>query len=220
MTSQSANVVVIGGGVNGASAAMHLARMGAGKVLLVEKGHLAGGASGRSGAMVREHYLHPTLVRMAMEASDIFHHWQDAVGGDARFMQTGRLLLWGQNDAGAVRANVAMNRSLGVEIELLTPSDIAEVLPGLNTEGVAVGAYEPNSGYADPMATTYAYAQAAQDRGAEILTGCAVTGIRTAGGKVVGVETDGRPHRGRGGGRRHRPLGQPTWPLPWEKPCR
>ena len=193
MTSQSANVVAIGGGVNGASTAMHLARMGAGKVLLVEKGYLAGGASGRSGAMVREHYLHPTLVRMAMEASDIFHHWQDAVGGDARFIQTGRLLLWGQNDAESVRANVAMNRSLGVEIELLTPSDIAEILPSLNTEGVAVGAYEPNSGYADPMATTYAYARAAQDLGAGIRTGCAVTGIRTAGGKVVGVETDDGP---------------------------
>ena len=90
MTQRSADVVVIGGGVNGTSIAMHLARMGAGKVLLVEKGHLAGGASGRSGAMVREHYLHPTLVKMAMEASDIFHNFGDAVGGDARFTETGR----------------------------------------------------------------------------------------------------------------------------------
>ena len=93
MSQRSANVVVIGGGVNGTSIAMNLARMGAGKVLLVEKGHLASGASGRSGAMVREHYLHPVLVKMAMEASDIFHNFGDVVGGDARFTQTGRLLL-------------------------------------------------------------------------------------------------------------------------------
>ena len=85
MAQRSADVVVIGGGVIGTSIAMHLARMGAGKVLLVEKGHLAGGASGRSGAMVREHYLHPVLVKMAMEASDVFHDFDDAVGGDARF---------------------------------------------------------------------------------------------------------------------------------------
>ena len=56
-------------------------------------------------------------------------------------------------------------------------------------DGVAVGAYEPNSGYADPMATTYAFAEQASNRGAEILTGCAVTGIKIAGGRVVGVET-------------------------------
>ena len=63
MANRSANVVVIGGGVNGTSIAMHLARMGAGKVLLLEKGHLAGGASGRSGAMVREHYFIPRWSR-------------------------------------------------------------------------------------------------------------------------------------------------------------
>ena len=79
MASRSADIVVIGGGVNGTSIAMHLSRMGAGRVILLEKGHLAAGASGRSGAMVREHYLHPTLVRMAMEASTIFHNFGDAV---------------------------------------------------------------------------------------------------------------------------------------------
>ena len=171
MTQRSADVVVIGGGVNGTSIAMHLARMGAGKVLLVEKGHLASGASGRSGAMVREHYLHPMLVKMAMEASDIFHNFGDAVGGDARFTETGRLLLFGENDAEAARANVEMNRELGVEIHTLTPSEILQVVPQVSLDGVAMGLYEPNSGHADPMATTYAYAEQARNRGAEILTG-------------------------------------------------
>ncbi len=190
MTRRSANVVVIGGGVNGTSIAMHLSRMGAGKVILVEKGHLAGGASGRSGAMVREHYLHPTLVKMAMEASDIFHNFGDAVGGDARFIETGRLLLFGERDANAARANVEMNRELGVDIQTLAPSEILEIVPQVHMGGIALGVYEPNSGYADPMATTYAYAEQARIHGAEILTGCAVTGIRTAGGRVTGVETE------------------------------
>ena len=88
MVNRNANVVVIGGGVNGTNIAMHLSRMGAGKVMLLEKGHLASGASGRSGAMVREHYLHPTLVKMAMEASSIFPQlrgrggWRRAVHAD------------------------------------------------------------------------------------------------------------------------------------------
>ena len=107
MVRRSANIVVIMGGVNGTSIAMHLSRMGAGRVLLLEKGHLAGGASGRSGAVVREHYLHPTLVRMAMEASRIFHNYGDAVGGDARFIETGRALFFGERDEDAARANQA-----------------------------------------------------------------------------------------------------------------
>ncbi len=189
MTGRSANVVVIGGGVNGTSIAMQLARMGAGKVLLLEKGHLAGGATGRSGAMVREHYLHPTLVKMAMEASDIFHNFGDAVGGDARFIETGRLLLFGEQDAAAARANVEMNRALGVDIHILTPAEVSKRVPQLRMDGIVLGVHEPNSGYADPMATTYAFAEQASKRGAEILTGCAVTGIKIAGGRVAGVET-------------------------------
>ena len=161
MTRRSANIVVIGGGVNGASIAMHLSRLGAGKVILVERGHLASGASGRSGAMVREHYLHPTLVKMAMEASDIFHNFPDAIGGDARFIETGRLLFFGERDADAARANVEMNRELGVEINTLTPSEVADMVPQVCLDGIALGVYEPNSGYADPMATTYAYAEQA-----------------------------------------------------------
>ena len=190
MTRRSANVVVIGGGVNGTSVAMRLSRMGAGKVALVEKGHLAGGASGRSGAMVREHYLHPTLVKMAMEASEIFHNFGDAIGGDARFVETGRILFFGERDADAARANVEMNRELGVNINTLTPSEIAEVVPQASLDGIALGVYEPDSGYADPVATTYAYAEQARNRGAQILTECAVTEIKVSGGRVVGVQTE------------------------------
>ena len=190
MTTMSANVVVIGGGVNGTSVAMHLARMGAGKVLLVEKGHLASGATGRSGAMIREHYLHPVLVRMARESSDVFHNFGDAVGGDARFLQTGRLLLFDEGDAESARANVAMNRDLGVDIRTISPEEINEIVPQINAAGVALAAYEPNSGYADSIATTYAYAEQARNYGTEILTGCAVTGFKVASGRVIGVMTE------------------------------
>ena len=190
MTARRADVVVVGGGVNGASIAMHLARMGAGRVLLLEKGHLASGASGRSGAMVRLHYLHPTLVRMAMEASEVFHNFDDAVGGDARFVQTGRLLLFPEHDADAARANVAMNREVGANIRIISLADAAELAPGLSLDGVALAAYEPDAGHADPLATTYAFADRARDLGAEIVTGCAVRRIVTTGGRVTGVETD------------------------------
>lgn len=190
MARRSANAIVVGGGVIGTSVAMHLAQMGAGKVLLIERGHLATGATGRSGAMVREHYLHPTLVRMAVESSRIFHNFGDDVGGDIRFVQTGRLQLFTDQDVAAARTNVEMNRDLGVEIVTLTTAEIERMVPQMRTDGVALGVYEPNAGYADPIATTYAFAEQAANHGAEVLTGCAVTGFRTAGGRISGVETE------------------------------
>ncbi len=189
MTSSTADVVVIGGGVNGTSIAMHLARMGAGKVVLVEKGHLAGGATGRSGAMVREHYLHPTLVRMATESREIFQNFGDAVGGDPRFVQGGRILMFPERDEPAVRANVEMNRDLGVNIETLTPAEVAGMVPEASMEQIAIGTYEPDAGHADPVATTYAYAERARDYGGEIHTFTPVTGLVVTGGKIAGVET-------------------------------
>ena len=189
MPTRSADIVVIGGGVNGTSIAMNLARMGAGRVTLVERGHLAGGASGRSGAMVREHYLHPALVEMAMEASAVFRNFADAVGGDARFSQTGRVLTFPATLRDAVEANYAMNRELGVNIHALTPGELAELVPAMNVEDVAIGLYEPESGYADPVATTYAYADAARRHGSEILTETPVVSIWAEGGRVRGVRT-------------------------------
>ena len=197
MPQRSADVVVIGGGVNGTSAAMNLARMGAGRVALLERGHLAGGASGRSGAMVREHYLHPALVEMAMEASAVFRNFQDAVGGDARFSRTGRVLIFPAMHREAVEANYAMNRELGVNIQALTPGELSALVPAMNVEDVDIGLYEPESGYADPVATTYAYADAARRRGAEILTETPVVSILADGGRVRGVRTAGGRNRQR-----------------------
>ncbi|MYC30707.1 MAG: FAD-binding oxidoreductase [Chloroflexi bacterium] len=189
-SANSANVVVIGGGVIGSSIAMHLAQMGAGKVILLEKEHLASGATGRSGAMIREHYLHPTLVKMAQESSQVFHNFDEIIGGDVRFIQTGRIILLPDGDVAAGRANVAMNRELGVNIQTLTPAEIVRLVPQMSTDGVALGLYEPNSGYADSVATTHAFARQAEARGATILTGCRATGFKVVGGRLAGVETE------------------------------
>ena len=189
MTPRTADVVVIGGGVIGTSVALHLAQSGAGRVMLAERGHLASGATGRSGSMVREHYLHPVLVKMAMEASHAFHNFEEIYGGDARFLQTGRLLLFDEHDAAAARANVAMNSELGVNISLLAPPEIAALVPGICLEGVVLGAWEPESGYADPIATTYSFARRAGALGVTVLTGCNVTGLRVDGGRLTGLET-------------------------------
>ena len=189
MTQQTADAVVIGGGVIGTSIAMHLAVRNAGKVTLIERGHLAGGPTGLSGAMIREHYLHPVLVRMAMESSAVFRNFADAVGGDAGFRRTGRLLLFPEHDRTAVRANVEMNRSLGMNIETLTPPEAVRMVPQMDTSGIAVCAFEPGAGYADPVATTYSYANRARAHGAQVLTRTEVRGLTVSGARITGVET-------------------------------
>ena len=80
-----------------------------------------------------------------------------------------------------------------MNIQTLAPSEVAEIVPQANLEDIALGVYEPTSGYADPVATTYAYANRAMDYGAEIVTGCAVSGIRVQGGRIVGVDTEEGP---------------------------
>ena len=98
MKNISADIVVIGGGVNGASITYNLSKLGAGKVILLEKSFLASGATGRSGAMIREHYLHPTLAKMAKESKYIFNNFSEYIGGDSEFKQTGRILVFGEKD--------------------------------------------------------------------------------------------------------------------------
>src|SRR5581483_6206072 len=105
----TADVVVVGGGVNGASTAFHLASMGAGKVTLLERRFLGAGATGKSGALVRMHYTNPYDAALAQESLAYFHRWGDLVGaGDPGFVQTGVVRLVKPEHEPRLRANVAM----------------------------------------------------------------------------------------------------------------
>ena len=153
-----ADITVIGGGVNGTSVAMHLASRNLGDIALFEKNGLGSGATGRSGAMIREHYLTPELVNMASDAKRFFESWPQENGYDLNFKQTGRVLLFGEPDSEAAVKNAAMNRQQGVNIETLDTKSTAEILPDAFLGDIAVALYEPEAGYADSLRTTYAFA--------------------------------------------------------------
>src|SRR5579884_3116237 len=103
----TAEVVVIGGGVNGASTAFNLARAGVKDVVLVERSHLAAGASGKSGALVRMHYTNPYESKLAYESLKVFQHWQDVVGGDCGWTQCGFFQVVAAEYEPYLRKNVA-----------------------------------------------------------------------------------------------------------------
>ena len=131
---ETADVVVIGAGANGSSTAFHLAQMGAGKVIVVEQGHLASGASGKSGALVRTSYANEPETRLAVESIKYFANWAELVGGDCGFQRIGLLTFTPPEHRDRMEARIAMHRELGVDAQLIRPEDARELDPSLYVE--------------------------------------------------------------------------------------
>lgn len=188
MTARTADAVVVGGGVVGASTAFHLATLGLQKVVLCERKQLAAGASGRSGALVRMHYTNEPEARLAAGSLPYFQNWAELVGhGRCGFLRTGVIRLVCPQDGERLRANVEMLRRLGINTRVVDRAELQELAPEWWFEDVEFGAYEPDSGCADPVGTTEGFARAAEARGARVMTGTEVQEVRVAGGRVEGV---------------------------------
>ena len=185
-----ADVVVIGGGVNGASAAWQLAKRGAGKVVLLEKNGVGSGATSWSSGVVRLHYALEPLARMAWYGREMFENWAGAVGGNCGFHRTGLLVLLAEEEVEGGKAVVEMQRRIGIDARFIDAKEVAEIEPRLQLSGVAAGTYEPEAGYADGLSTTTAFADAARREGAEIRVGPVATGIVADDKGVTRVETD------------------------------
>ena len=89
---ESAEIVIVGAGVMGASIAFHLAERRAGRILVLDQAYVAAGASGRSSGLVRMHYTHPPEVHMALQSLDYFNHWQERFDRPSSFRRTGFLV--------------------------------------------------------------------------------------------------------------------------------
>lgn len=182
-----ADAIVIGAGIMGASTALHLARRGW-KVALLEKRYVGAGSTGKSSAIIRQHYSNELTARMALYSLRVFQNFGEAVGGEAGFTPVGFVLLAAEKDRAGLEANVALQRSLGIRTEVLSDEALRELLPGLERRGV-VAACEPESGYADPNLTLNSFVAAAQSRGAQLFTETEVVHVRFRAGRVTGVQT-------------------------------
>jgi len=192
VTQRGPNIIIIGAGVVGCSIAFHLARAGA-RVRVVDKGGICAGMSARSGALVRMHYTFAPEAELAWKSYHYFRNWNEIVGGRCGFVETGFAVVVDERNAQRLRTNVAMLQRVGVDTEILTAADLHRRDPQAFVEDVALAAFEPHSGYADPIATTEAFAQAAQRYGAAFSTNTPITGIVQRGGRATGV-IDGARH--------------------------
>lgn len=184
---ETADVIIIGGGVQGASLAFHLASRGA-SVIELERTTIGAGATGRSAGLVRVYYDLLAEAKLSWASQAWFRDWHERVGGDCGFTQTGFLWMEPAANRDSVSANSASHRALGVNSSVLEADEIRRLYPGVHVED-EVGAWEPESGYADPSMTASSLAQAARRQGARFLSGAEVTAITQAGGRVTGVES-------------------------------
>jgi sarcosine oxidase subunit beta len=187
---ETADVIVVGAGVQGASLAFHLTRRGA-RVLVLERESVAAGATGRSSGFVRMHYDLESDARLAWASFPYFRSWQDLVGaGDCGFVRTGFMQVMPGALADQLRANVLMHQAIGITTRLVEPAEVDRFVPGAVTDDIAIAAYESESGYADPSGTAAGFLAAARERGARFIQGCQVSAVLTEGDAVIGVETD------------------------------
>jgi sarcosine oxidase subunit beta len=187
---QSADVVIIGGGVMGCSMLYNLARLGVTNSLLVERDVLGSGSTGRSQAICRMQYSNPVTASMAWESLKVFTNFGDAVGGSSGYVKTGYLVIVEEGDRPGLERNVAMQQELGINTGLVTAADVRELAPMLAVDEAEAMAWEPESGYADPYLVTTSYAARARDMGAEIKMRTSAQKIEVSGGRVRAVMTD------------------------------
>jgi sarcosine oxidase subunit beta len=185
----TADVVVIGGGVMGTSIAFNLARRRAGRVVLLEKATVCSGTSAKSSAIVRTHYTTRPTAQMALLARGIFERWADEVGGEAGFVRTGMLFIGPPESRDRVERTLRMNQEVGIEASLIGPVEVREISPHVRVPEGAPVVWEPRSGYGSPHEVASSFARRLTELGGELRQSTPVTAIDIAGGRVRAVRT-------------------------------
>jgi sarcosine oxidase subunit beta len=181
----TADVVVVGGGVVGCSAAYHLAAAGAGRVLLLERAGAVGtGSTGACAGGFRFQFSSKINVELSIASVPMIVGFSEEHGLPLDVVRDGYLFLI-RDDATLRRFTVAaeMQRSLGVDTQVLQPDEAAQLAPGIAVEGLVGATFCPQDGIADPGGLTQGYATVARRAGAEILLETEVAEILTRAGR-------------------------------------
>ena len=185
--SETADVVVVGGGLEGCAAAWALSRRGVTDVVVAERGTVGSGMTGKSSGIVRCHYGVSSLAAMAAVGLEVFENAHDLFGADIGFRQTGYVVGVADANVDALRKSLAAQRSVGVDTEEIDHAEVARLWPYADLTPFAAFGWESRGGYGDAYQTAQAFSASARAAGARVRQGSPVAGLLVDGDRVTGV---------------------------------
>lgn len=188
---KTADIVIIGGGVMGTSAAYHLAKAGMKNIVLLEKEAFFGtGSTGRCAGGVRYQFSTEVNIRLSLASLPMLERFNDEPGQDINYHQCGYLLVaTNEQDARTFQRNVELQNSLGVETQLLSGDEIRARLPMMRFDDAIIGTFHSKDGLVDPNGVVAGYISSSQKMGVKAITEAEVIDIRVHGDEVEAVET-------------------------------
>ena len=192
---RTAEAIVVGGGIIGASVLFQLGALGVRRAVLCEAARPGAGATGASGAFIQLHFCrNEPETALTLASLPYFQRWSELVGaGDPGFVPSGYLRLEPIERAAILHERVALLQGFGGGTSVITIEEVARLAPYLHTAGLATAAYESGSGHADPEATLAGFLAAAAAHGGTVQRDTTVTGLRAHGGAIIGVDTNVGP---------------------------
>ena len=190
---KNAEIIIIGGGVVGASAAFHLTEKGAKDVLILERAARQGeGSTGKATGGVRAQFETDINIKMSVYSLDFFSKFNELIGVDCGYEPRGYLFLaTDERQFDYLKGNVEKQKSLGVEaVEIVDTQTISQIVKGLNCEDIVGGSFGGRDGFINPLGVLEGFTKKAIENGAKIQTETEVLSIETAGGKVKSIETN------------------------------
>ena len=187
---RAADIVVIGAGAIGAGIAYHLSRRGARDVVVLERDVVGAGSTSKAAGGIRVQFGTRVEIEFSQRGIAFFKRFEDEMGVPCDFHQEGYLfVVTDEPTLARFRTNVALQRSLGADVRIITPDDARALVPSLVVDDAIAAVWGPTDGYASPNDVVQAYATQARARGVRILEETPVTGLRVERGRVTAVET-------------------------------
>ncbi len=187
----TAEIVIIGGGVMGASAAYHLAQRGLKNIVLLEKDEFFGqGATGRCAGGVRYQFSTEINIQLSLESLPMLERFKEEIGQEVSYKQCGYLIIaTNKQDETTFIHNVKLQNQLGAQTQLLSGDEVRKRLPLMKFDDAICGTFNQKDGIVDPNSVVMGYIGAAQKLGAKVFTGVEVVGIQLNGDAIENVQT-------------------------------
>ena len=188
----SADAVIVGGGIIGVAVAFYLALQKFGNIVMLEKEPILGaGATSKAAGGIRAQFSSKENIQMSMLSEKLFVSFKEATGAEALFDQVGYMfLLKDDAEVASFTKDVELQRSLGLDVQILKPDEIGQYAPHVSLENVLAATFCKDDGLGDPHEFLSGYDQAARRLGVELAHSTELTGIKMAGNKITNVKTN------------------------------